>query len=133
VILPQGGLDVVLNAMITWPSDPAVQSKGCLALGNIGFSSEGETMVLARGGVTALATALRTNITNAAVVEEASDAIANLVASPVGRKVLSDFWAAQGVGMQGLVDTLEYAGGLHPGCSSVRECLDAVRGNPMSD
>ena len=97
-VLEGGGVEAVLAVMAAHATTASVQAKGCLAVGNMSFSEEGEAMVIAAGGVYALAAALRIAEAHEAVAEEACDCLTNLVGGDAGRSAVGAFdwfeWAA---------------------------------------
>ena len=137
-VLEANGVAAVLSCMSQRPS-AEVQSKGCLALNNMAFSSDGEARVIAAGGVGAILSALLVSGTASlapafqCVAEEACDAVANLVTSEAGREALRAEAERQELGHEGdehgllqLVQQLEGTRALYPECASVKDCLEAV-------
>lgn len=87
-VLGKGGLKAVLAAAKAHPADGSVQTKACLALGNMAFGSAGEAAVLAAGGLDAIVAAMKAHPTNEKLQEEGLDALVNIADSDGGKKQL---------------------------------------------
>uniref|UniRef100_A0A7S3C1E3 Uncharacterized protein n=1 Tax=Haptolina ericina TaxID=156174 RepID=A0A7S3C1E3_9EUKA len=115
------GLRPVLAAMAAHCTSSAkVGAKGCAALANCAFSTEGEAEVVAAGGAEAIVEAMCAFPLDTKLQEEGADALCNLTGSAAGKAAI-----AFAGGVAALEAVRSNVTG-HPAAQRAQDCLAAI-------